>query len=38
LAANQGTTRTDARLRALDARRECFDAATPPRQQEHYGM
>jgi len=30
MAAGQGSNRTDARLRALDTRRECFDAARPP--------
>jgi hypothetical protein len=30
MAASQGTNPTDARLRALDARRDCFDAASTP--------
>jgi hypothetical protein len=37
MAASQGIDRTDARLRALDTRRECFDAARPP-PRERYGM
>jgi hypothetical protein len=28
MAASQGATRTEARLRALDARRDCIDAGT----------
>jgi hypothetical protein len=35
MAASQGSTRIDGRLRALDARRDCFDAAAPPRQQQY---
>jgi hypothetical protein len=39
MAASQGATATDARLRALDTRRECIDAGTAPRPptREAYG-
>jgi hypothetical protein len=38
MAASGGATRTDARLAALDARRDCIDAGGPPPLVEHYGM
>lgn len=38
MAASGGATRTDARLAALDTRRDCIDAGGPPPLVEHYGM
>jgi hypothetical protein len=37
MAASGGATRTDQRLAALDARRECIGAGGPPPLVEQYG-